>query len=437
MPEKVLKSRKRVAQRQERGASAARQRAAAPVTAYGAPLLYTAKSGDDKEKDSMPVAEHLRPLSVRSPVSEGLAIEAGTPAARDKAGAGGRLLVRIFREGAGGNPLGSATEEGGMITAPFERPPGEELTRATQQGAPLYWGQNVTPHAPAGYRVQRGFNASVEDFDGEKPAFGKRSVLHLDSTMSASWGASAGSQAIGDPKAVSWGAMQKDGEAGITGSPASGPPAATNLLTIQKHSGSAWTVGWTYFPKGFIAPDFEFKTVLKWYARPTLKTKAFEGNADAYYASVGKHKTQHKEGGKDVFWNFSAAMSARDRAAEQEHCNDHKYAYKISLKEAETVLKKYVVGKLFGPKNTEADVKQMILDRIQNKLTHPQLGNDKTKWAAKYDFLFRKTGDRDAKGWHTFKLGNRRTDKAGNVIYDIIKGTTKVNVVKSPAVIKY
>jgi hypothetical protein len=224
----------------------------------------------------------------------------------------------------------------------------------------------------------------------------------------------------------------------------SGPPSATDILTIQGHGG-AGTVAWTYFPKGYKAPNFDFNTAdkgasgsPKWYASPKSTVTAFEGTGDAYYPTVALHKTSGpKEGGKDVYWNIDAAMSTLCQVGEQEHCDDHAEAYKISLKEAEDLLTAHVYGKDFGPKNTKAEAEQMVLDEIKGKLTHPQLGEDKTKWAATYRTLFRKTGDRDTKGWHSVTPDNRRTNAAGDVIYDIVKGTSKIGVVKSSAVIKY
>jgi hypothetical protein len=95
------------------------------------------------------------------------------------------------------------------------------------------------------------------------------------------------------------------------------------------------------------------------------------------------------------------------------------------------------VGKLFGPKGTEADVKQQALDTIQANVAEPKLGSDQTKWNTIYSDLYGKTFGRDNKGWHTFGLANRYTNKAGDVIYKVNKGTTKINVVDSKKLIKY
>jgi hypothetical protein len=107
------------------------------------------------------------------------------------------------------------------------------------------------------------------------------------------------------------------------------------------------------------------------------------------------------------------------------------------------VLKNHVVGKSFGPKPTRSAVEQMVLDTITAKLSHSQLGNDKTKWLDKYWYLQQKTLDRDKKGWHTFNSTNRREvkDDKGKVIkvvYDLVRGgKTRINAVASKDVIKY
>ena len=145
-----------------------------------------------------------------------------------------------------------------------------------------------------------------------------------------------------------------------------------------------------------------------------------------WFLGAGTHKTTHTEGGKDVYWIMSAGMSADDSTAEGEHSSDIKLAYDISLKEAEDVLTANVYGKTFGPKASEADAEQAVLDAITGKLTHAGLGSDQSKWAATYETLYRKTLERDNKGWHTFGLGGRATKATGEVTYTVNSGTTSV-----------
>jgi hypothetical protein len=220
-------------------------------------------------------------------------------------------------------------------------------------------------------------------------------------------------------------------------------------------------LGWTFYPKNYRAPNFKFNSANKgtakepkWYARPALTARAKEGDSRAYYVGIGRpYKTTDTKmvKGKAVpmYIRMPTAMARRNYGAELEHSRDHKYAYKISLREAEKILRWYVVGRNFGPKPTQKAAEQMVLDRIQAKLIHPQLGTDKTQWDAKYRMLSLKTDQRDDKGWHNFDLGPKKlvseyqgTGKAKvkvvtKVIYDIVKGTTKIGQVPPRQVIKY
>jgi hypothetical protein len=278
--------------------------------------------------------------------------------------------------------------------------------------------------------------AAVESAGGSRPVI----------SYPPHWGQTVSSLQPGparglSPQPVAWGALQSLRAGDTEGVQTCGPPAGSDLATVQAQDGTnIWRAGWTYFPTGYAAPDFEFNakaTGANWTAQPTLKTAASDGSGNSYYVSAGKYKTQHVEAGKDVYWNFSAAISTRDQAAEQEHCDDTALAYDISLKEAETLLNTHIVGKSFGPKSSKAAAEQLVLDEITAKLTHAGLGNDKTKWASIYDTLFRKTLTRDTSGWHTFALGARTVDAAGNITYEMANGTTKVGTVSSATIIKY
>jgi hypothetical protein len=221
----------------------------------------------------------------------------------------------------------------------------------------------------------------------------------------------------------------------------SGPPVAKSLADISA-GGGAGAAGYTDWPTGYTAPDFDFNTTATgadWFSRPTLKTAASEGTSGSFYTAAGKHKTAVKEAGKDVYWNFSPAISTLVKVGEQEHCDDYAEAYKISLKEAETVIKTNLVGKAFGPKASQADADSLVLAEITSKLTHAGLGNDKTKWAGIYNTLFTKTLTRDTSGWHSISKGARSVDGAGNVVYEIVKGTSQIGTGThlSNTIIKY
>ena len=260
-------------------------------------------------------------------------------------------------------------------------------------------------------------------------------------TPAPAWGA----EAIAGPTPVSWGSVQPtaqpDGAAAISG------PTAATLKTVQ-HSGSAtnlWRLGITTWPAGAKAPTFAFNTSSKagkggateWYAAPTQTQTADEGSNQCLFVDTGTHKTEHSEGGKDVYWIMSGAMATADSNAELEHSQDMKLAYEISLKEAEDVLKADVIGKTFGPKASEAEIKQVVLDTITGKLTHPGLGNDQAKWGATYETLYRKTLQRDSSKWHSFGLGDRTVMGSGDISYKINAGTTSIGTTPSKDIVKY
>jgi hypothetical protein len=224
-------------------------------------------------------------------------------------------------------------------------------------------------------------------------------------------------------------------------------PSTAALNVIQNtNSFNPSRFGVTTAPTGRKPPQFDFNTSSKpgadgktqeWYAEPKQTQAAYEGDSVCFYVAAGTHKTGLVEGGKAVYVIVSATISTADGQAEGEHSDDIKHAYDLSLKEAEDVLKAHVVGKKFGPKASEAEVKQLVLDTITGKLTHPGLGNDQSKWDSIYEMLFMKTGQRDAKGWHSFGRANRKVTAAGDITYDVTPGTTSIGVTSSNALIKY
>jgi hypothetical protein len=228
------------------------------------------------------------------------------------------------------------------------------------------------------------------------------------------------------------------------GVPISGPPAGDTLAHVWS-AGHPRDAGFTGWPAGYRAPDFDFNTTSnakalpeapEWYSQPRARTAAFEGSSASYYIAAGKYNTGLQESGKNVYWNFSPTISSLIKTGEQEHCNDFAESYRISLKEADTVMNSFIVGKNFGPKSAKADAEHMVLSEITARLTHPQLGNDKSQWAAKYSMLYGKTKTRDTRGWHTISLA-ARTDDATGVTYEVVQGTSTIPGPASNTIITY
>ncbi|MEV6631092.1 hypothetical protein AB0M54_10090 [Actinoplanes sp. NPDC051470] len=252
---------------------------------------------------------------------------------------------------------------------------------------------------------------------------------------------------LSGPASVSWAALgaadQEDAAHALAA------PAVDSLNNIQTAAGanSDWVAGVTTLPRATAkAPQFDLGAVASapggmgppsWACTPTWTQHYYEGDSRCLYLGAGRHATKIKEGGAPVFFQISAAISARDGQAEGEHSNDIKQARDISIKEAETVLTDHVIGKVFPATGTQAEAEQKVKDRITAKLTHPGLGHDQTKWAAIYETLYSKTFDRDTKGWHSFGAGTRSVNKAGEITYAIDNGTTSIGTTSSAALVVY
>lgn len=223
-------------------------------------------------------------------------------------------------------------------------------------------------------------------------------------------------------------------------------PTATAIATVQ-NGGSApnpMRLGLTTAPTGFKAPQFDFGTKpvpggagpATYTCSPTWVQHMDEGTNTCQFVGAGVHKTIGQQGGKDLFFELSASIAARNSQAEAEHADDIKHARDISIKEAEQVLTDHVVGKTFPPMGSAAQAEKKVLDEITAKLTHAGLGNDQTKWAGIYDTLFMKTGIRDRNGWHSFGAAGTRTTPAGIVI-TIGNGSTSIGTKSSADLITY
>ncbi len=281
---------------------------------------------------------------------------------------------------------------------------------------------------------------------GAGPAVGEEAAqASVSRTASPPSATASGGSGIAGPTAVSWAsvnALEGEGARAIPG------PSIATLAAIQAAAGgSTGTVGWTSFPLATAkAPQFDFGSTSSspggtgppsWSCTPTWKQHFYEGDSVCMFLDAARHPTTLTEGGKPVFWNVTGAISARDGQAEAEHANDIKQARDLSIKEAETVLTDHVIGKTFPAAGTQAQAEQKVLDKITSKLTHAGLGNDQTKWAAIYETLYRKTLTRDNNAWHTFALGGRVQNPAGEVDYTLNNGSTSINTTTSAALIVY
>lgn len=137
-----------------------------------------------------------------------------------------------------------------------------------------------------------------------------------------------------------------------------------------------------------------------------------------------------------MFLEVSEAMSERIKAGEQEHADDIKRARDISIKEAEDVLDKHVIGTTFPAAATKEEAERKVLDRILANLTHPGLGADQSRWGEIYRKLYSKTEERDLNGWHRFSHAYPK-EAGGEVTYQLVDVRTKIGETPPEKLIRY
>jgi hypothetical protein len=285
---------------------------------------------------------------------------------------------------------------------------------------------------------------------------GKQLLAHelthtIQQGVSPSWGKtgkSAGSP-VSRQNSIYWGSRQRRADRKMIFRKIVNP-VKKSLLHIRLHVPDA--AGLTTPPQNYKAPNFKFnsfKVAKGWSAKPTLTQKAYEGDNISWFPYKGKHLVTMPifvapkvKRVVPVHMKVSAAMSTLIYTGEEEHCKDIKYAYKISLKEANRVLTKFIVGQTFGPEPTQKAAENLVLKTFQKNLAHPKLGSDKTKWAAKYKQLYQMTIIRDQKKWHDIQPANFKViKKAGSIVgFEAELAKTKfTNIGKIPSakIIKY
>lgn len=237
--------------------------------------------------------------------------------------------------------------------------------------------------------------------------------------------------------------------AGLDGFAALASPGVNTAAAIQSGGSrpNGMRLGLTTAPSGYKAPQFDFGTVASMGATaadpptfactPTWKEHMDEGSNVCWYLAAGKHKSITPSGGKDVYLRLSGAMSTLDEQAEREHADDITQARDISIKEAETLLTLHIIGKTFPAAPTAAAAQKHVLDAITANLVHPGLGNDQSTWAATYDRLFMKTGQRDANGWHTFGVTGPPVVTATEIVHTVAAGSTSIGAKSSADLVVY
>lgn len=174
-------------------------------------------------------------------------------------------------------------------------------------------------------------------------------------------------------------------------------------------------------------------------AKVTLSQTALEGNNVSYYLKSGDHYTgfHWARGGvydgaaarnrlvdaaspyadEYVYMVVSSSMSSLSRQAEQEHLDDFRRAFQISLQAAEAAIRAVIAGPgtavgpdanaWYGPYADAGAANTAIANLVHQQLPAASQGLDldQNNWLQGYQALCQKSQtERDGRGWHFFDL---------------------------------
>ncbi len=182
-------------------------------------------------------------------------------------------------------------------------------------------------------------------------------------------------------------------------------------------------------PANFHAPTF--RVVVKpgkrrFSAKIVLTRKANIGDSEATYLAPGQHDsgflwasdalydahavsnrmlTPNQAGRNDtepVIFNVTNAVAKQSKAAEQEHLDDYRHAFRITLQAAQEAI--VTVGKRRFKHVHGANAGALARDALQQEIRARSNGHlttlDPTDWENEYRVLFTRSGLRDTSAWH-------------------------------------
>jgi Domain of unknown function (DUF4157) len=188
--------------------------------------------------------------------------------------------------------------------------------------------------------------------------------------------------------------------------------------------------GVTSQPQNYVAPNFNIhvKRGKKGYTAAVEQTRsAYIGDCEATYLGSGAYDSGFRwgtdplyDGGavsnrlltplyagvndtEHVIFNVSANVARGSKAAEQEHLNDYRYAYDLTLGAAEEAIKAVETRTFSGTTKTaaKASAKAALLEELSVGSNRNLNSLNKTDWQNKYRELFWRSGtERDGPGYH-------------------------------------
>jgi Domain of unknown function (DUF4157) len=183
-------------------------------------------------------------------------------------------------------------------------------------------------------------------------------------------------------------------------------------------------------PENYKAPGFRIvvKNDKKQFTAKVVATsKANEGDNDAVFLAKGLHdsgylwaKDEQLYGGasaatrmnpphqaergddESVIFNVTGAVADGSKAAEQEHINDYRLAYDLTLGAADEAIKAVSKRRFKAGKSAQAQgaANQALLAELAAR-SNGHLGSViESDWEAEYKRLFLRSGNRDMNSWH-------------------------------------
>jgi hypothetical protein len=183
-------------------------------------------------------------------------------------------------------------------------------------------------------------------------------------------------------------------------------------------------------PVNYHAPQFTVQLEpgkKRFSAKVVLATKASEGDSEATYLAPGMHDSGFLWGNdpnvfkgvsasnrmltpaqadrnddEHVIFNITSAVAKQSKAAEQEHLDDYRYAYGLSLKAAQDAIRS-VAKRRFKHANgmiAATLARQALQQEVTNRSNGHLTTLVPTDWETKYKDLFRRSGIRDTSSWH-------------------------------------
>jgi hypothetical protein len=225
-------------------------------------------------------------------------------------------------------------------------------------------------------------------------------------------------------------------------------PTATNMRTLIDLRGGdpadevQGTIGRTSEPEDARAPEYQVEyeeteeVPPRHMARLTITAGPFEGNSTSHYLQAGVYETNYSFNAAEyerdrkasalenirnylmpyalgtggvrtnrVYFVITAEIAELNRYAEQEHCNDHLYAYEQSLAFIHAKLRA-VAGRRCGPADGQLAARALVEAALlaQVPVGRHGIGIEMQAWLDEYERLRGRTALRDSRGWHTWGL---------------------------------